>query len=707
MKPFLLLLVFAAALLAQPQVPNACGANGQTPCTVVTDGLGNVTLPGSVSVGKRLLTPVAYGTGLTAHGDSISAGSLASNPAMNGYVGLLSTDIGGPFNNYSVSGYQAADVSLLTVYPKTNPQSSHGPIQTVMIGINDASQYAANADKQANYSNIMSGILAWLAIPQSSKVFGNDAAVTKTGSWTTDALGANGTTILTNGALTAGTSWTRTGDMALAANVATYTHSTGVGTLQQAIVTLASVPQPAGWYAFIYTISATSGTSPACSISNAFASVATPLNMAAGTNTTYIYSASALSSVAGAFVVSCTSSATGAFTMSALALDPVLGVLGTKSNTNGNTASATIVTTGAPIYVGYKVTDSNGGVATVSIDSTIVATLNATGQNGAAILTANAGTSSAIGLFRYPVAAGSHTILVTITSATSGSNVFSLEWIGTVGNTSITGSPLVFAGGITPNGTGGTDVNALAYNGLVQTVVTTLQGDGLPIYFVPVRNYINVATDYTTSDTIHPNNLGHTHLRDAFDSVINPSLFGGAGINLGKGQSIKQWDPTASAGNGTLYPILGQDSVGNLALTAPTGKYICFSANMGNDGCGLLLFSGTEAASFMSTVTATKFLTIGNCNSTASPAVCSSYPSGGVVIAAGTTSVVVNTSAVSSYNQIQLTFDAGLGTKLSVTCNATYAPPYVSARSAGASFTISTAVAPITNPACYSYTIIN
>ena len=35
---------------------------------------------------------------------------------------------------------------------------------------------------------------------------------------------------LTNGALTSGTSWTQTGDMALAGNAATYTHSSGVGT---------------------------------------------------------------------------------------------------------------------------------------------------------------------------------------------------------------------------------------------------------------------------------------------------------------------------------------------------------------------------------------------------------------------------------------------------------------------------------------------
>jgi hypothetical protein len=45
---------------------------------------------------------------------------------------------------------------------------------------------------------------------------------------------------------------------------------------------------------------------------------------------------------------------------------------------------------------------------------------------------------------------------------------------------------------------------------------------------------------------------------------------------------------------------------------------------------------------------------------------------------------------------------------LSVTCNATAAtaPPTISARTAGTSFTITT-TAPTTNPRCFSYAILN
>ena len=99
--------------------------------------------------------------------------------------------------------------------------------------------------------------------------------------------------------------------------------------------------------------------------------------------------------------------------------------------------------------------------------------------------------------------------------------------------------------------------------------------------------------------------------------------------------------------------------------------------------------------------------TLSNCRSSASPAVCGSAAAGSVVVAAGSGSVVVNTTAVTANSQILVTFDSSLGTKLSVTCNTSYDAPYVSARKAGASFTISVASHPSSNPACYSYSVIN
>ncbi len=99
--------------------------------------------------------------------------------------------------------------------------------------------------------------------------------------------------------------------------------------------------------------------------------------------------------------------------------------------------------------------------------------------------------------------------------------------------------------------------------------------------------------------------------------------------------------------------------------------------------------------------------TAANCSSAADPAVCAAAQAGSVVVAATASTVVVNTSAVTANSQILVTFDASLGTKLGVTCNVTVPALYgVTARTAATSFTLS-ASAPVANPACFSYFIIN
>jgi hypothetical protein len=98
--------------------------------------------------------------------------------------------------------------------------------------------------------------------------------------------------------------------------------------------------------------------------------------------------------------------------------------------------------------------------------------------------------------------------------------------------------------------------------------------------------------------------------------------------------------------------------------------------------------------------------TLANCGSSSSAAVCGSAAAGSVVVAAGATSVLVKTSAVTANSQIILTFDSSLGKRLGVTCNTTFDQGYVTARTPGVGFTI-TASAPTTNPACFSYQILN
>ena len=106
-------------------------------------------------------------------------------------------------------------------------------------------------------------------------------------------------------------------------------------------------------------------------------------------------------------------------------------------------------------------------------------------------------------------------------------------------------------------------------------------------------------------------------------------------------------------------------------------------------------------------VTASTLGTQGQCISSATPAVCGGFINGLVNIPAGASSVVVNTSAVTASSTIQVIYDASIGAALGVTCNTTPQTPYISARTAGTSFTMSVASNFTTNPGCFTFQIIN
>ena len=148
----------------------------------------------------------------------------------------------------------------------------------------------------------------------------------------------------------------------------------------------------------------------------------------------------------------------------------------------------------------------------------------------------------------------------------------------------------------------------------------------------------------------------------------------------------------------SLRAVGGNWILGNLPIASvatDSGYTITWSRNLASFGA----------------VTANNFQTQNNCASAAAPAACGSAPVGRVVIAAGATTVQVNTSIVTAASEIFVSEDQSLGTALSVTCNTqaltTLGAPRTSLRTAGTSFTISIDVAPTTNPMCISYNIVN
>lgn len=103
---------------------------------------------------------------------------------------------------------------------------------------------------------------------------------------------------------------------------------------------------------------------------------------------------------------------------------------------------------------------------------------------------------------------------------------------------------------------------------------------------------------------------------------------------------------------------------------------------------------------------AAEYQTTSNCSS--SSGVCGSAASGSVSIAAAATTVTVATTAVNTNSNIVITENTANGTRLGVTCNTTAGRTYaVTTLTAGTSFVITTNSAPVTNPACLNFWIIN
>ena len=109
----------------------------------------------------------------------------------------------------------------------------------------------------------------------------------------------------------------------------------------------------------------------------------------------------------------------------------------------------------------------------------------------------------------------------------------------------------------------------------------------------------------------------------------------------------------------------------------------------------------------------TNFSTASNCASSASPAACGSAPAGAVLVPTGTTSstLQVNTTAVTANSEIEFYPDDTLGTRLSTTCNSTLATlvggSFISARTPGTSFTITFNGTIAVNGVCGTYVVVN
>ena len=170
------------------------------------------------------------------------------------------------------------------------------------------------------------------------------------------------------------------------------------------------------------------------------------------------------------------------------------------------------------------------------------------------------------------------------------------------------------------------------------------------------------------------------------------------------GMSATQYTSTIATGTAPLV-VASTTNVVNLNASSLSGATFAAPGAIG----GVTPAAGTFTTLVGNTsVSSALYGSATNCSSSAAPAVCAAAAAGSVVIAAAGTTVTVNTTAVTANSQILITEDSSLGTKLGVTCNTVIGRnASVTARTAATSFVISVDVAPVTNPMCLSYWIIN
>lgn len=261
------------------------------------------------------------------------------------------------------------------------------------------------------------------------------------------------------------------------------------------------------------------------------------------------------------------------------------------------------------------------------------------------------------------------------------------------GNGAASVSPLLMNGTILTGGTGTTNFPALLIQPTAATAVTTWSTSGTMMGFNAPSGFSGTFIDF------------HTNGGAVLASLNSAGTFAPTNINLVGATGFIKWP----AGSTFLQPSNGIIQLTNSAQTGFTrldlGLATSSGPAFGVSGTTITAQLGDGSAG--GTFAASNYATVANCSSSASPAVCAAANAGSVVVAAAATTVVVNTTAVTANSQISITEDSSLGTKLSVTCNTTPAYSTVTARTAATSFTITTTVAPVTNPRCFSYTILN
>ncbi len=262
--------------------------------------------------------------------------------------------------------------------------------------------------------------------------------------------------------------------------------------------------------------------------------------------------------------------------------------VGLVSTTNGSTLTCTLTTYGGPLYLWYVNADSTGGTFTYAVDggSTVPVTIATT----PAIATQNGGTHGENLIRITGLSAASHSVVINVTSSTSGSNPVSVGGIGTPPPTVFWSTPTLFSMGVIEQENNTQAAATLQYNNDALADNTLIAGDGLPVRTVDVRPYLNNTTDMY--NTYHPNLAGHTIIAQVIEKVAQFPIPTVSSAPAGQLDALQAYATSttfygASSGNGLYASTTGGG--GLHFLSAVTSSNLISLGDNGNDTTSVIV----------------------------------------------------------------------------------------------------------------------
>lgn len=252
--------------------------------------------------------------------------------------------------------------------------------------------------------------------------------------------------------------------------------------------------------------------------------------------------------------------------------------------TNNQNASATFKVSGTTVYCSVIQQNGNGGVVRVDIDGVTVGSfdLNRPVANGGAVSSINYMPM----LLRFPgLSEGLHTVVLTKTDATdaTGNHALSIDFVAGNGAKAV-GQSKVFVGStLRMNATGAaggapynkyTEPVNRAFTKICAAVCGDLAADGLEVQIVRTNSVYNPDNPTEVdADNIHPSNLGHSEIYQAFLNAIQNQgrLAPVTGALAGLANLVAAAKPFRATYTPTLF---GNSTPGTITYTVQEGEVL-------------------------------------------------------------------------------------------------------------------------------------